>query len=61
LSAFLIFLSFTQENLSDFVLSLDAWTSNNGYAFMAIIIHYIGNDGKLGTPFFESTSTQELS
>ncbi|KAF8187255.1 hypothetical protein K438DRAFT_1443787, partial [Mycena galopus ATCC 62051] len=24
--------------------------SSNGYAFMAIIIHYIGNDGKLGMP-----------
>ncbi|KAJ7915708.1 hypothetical protein B0H13DRAFT_1871829 [Mycena leptocephala] len=28
-------------------LSLDAWMSNNGYAFLAIVIHYIGNDGKL--------------
>ncbi|KAK7042062.1 Transposase-like protein [Favolaschia claudopus] len=35
------------ENLSDFVLSLDAWTSSNGYAFLAIVVHYIGNDGKL--------------
>ena len=37
-----------QENTSDFVLSLDAWTSNNGCAFLAIIVHYIGNDGELG-------------
>ncbi|KAJ6566532.1 hypothetical protein B0H19DRAFT_940572, partial [Mycena capillaripes] len=22
--------------------------SSNGYAFMAIVIHYIGNDGRLG-------------
>ncbi|KAF7333142.1 Transposase-like protein [Mycena venus] len=36
-----------KENLSDFVLSLDAWTSSNGYAFLAIVVHYIGNDGKL--------------
>jgi hypothetical protein len=26
---------------------------------MAIIVHYIGNDDKLGTTFFESTSTHE--
>lgn len=37
-----------QENTSMFAISLDAWTSGNGYAFMAIVIHYIGNDGKLG-------------
>ncbi|KAF7346964.1 Transposase-like protein [Mycena venus] len=36
-----------EANESNFVLSLDAWTSSNGYAFMAVIIHYIGNDGKL--------------
>ncbi|KAJ6458310.1 hypothetical protein DFH09DRAFT_1115517 [Mycena vulgaris] len=36
-----------KENHSHFVQSLDAWTSSNGYAFMAIVIHYIGNDGKL--------------
>ncbi|KAF7372114.1 Transposase-like protein [Mycena venus] len=36
-----------KENKSNFVLSLDAWTSSNGYAFLAIVIHYIGNDGKL--------------
>ncbi|KAF5372594.1 hypothetical protein D9758_005206 [Tetrapyrgos nigripes] len=32
---------------SQFVISLDAWTSSNGYAFMAIIAHYIDNKGKL--------------
>ncbi|KAJ6622463.1 hypothetical protein B0H10DRAFT_2431847 [Mycena sp. CBHHK59/15] len=41
-----LFVTF-KETTSDFVLSLDAWTSSNGYAFMAIVIHYIGNDSKL--------------
>lgn len=31
-----------------FAVSLDAWTSSNGYAFMAIVVHYISNDGKIG-------------
>lgn len=26
-------------------ISLDAWTSSNGYAFLAIVAHYINNDG----------------
>jgi hypothetical protein len=26
-------------------ISLDAWTSSNNYAFMAIVAHYITNDG----------------
>lgn len=29
-------------------ISLDAWTSSNQYAFLAIVAHYITNDGKLG-------------
>jgi hypothetical protein len=29
-------------------ISLDAWTSSNGYAFLAIVAHYVTNDGKLG-------------
>ncbi|KAG9221990.1 hypothetical protein CCMSSC00406_0009198 [Pleurotus cornucopiae] len=37
------------ENLeSDITISLDAWTSPNQYAFLAIVAHYITNDGKLG-------------
>ncbi|ESK82036.1 restless-like transposase, partial [Moniliophthora roreri MCA 2997] len=36
-----------KENKSNFSLSLDAWTSSNGYTFIALVIHYIGNDGKL--------------
>ncbi|SJL02917.1 uncharacterized protein ARMOST_06258 [Armillaria ostoyae] len=28
-------------------ISLDVWTSPNGYAFMAIIAHYVNNKGKL--------------
>ncbi|KAF5319077.1 hypothetical protein D9758_018663 [Tetrapyrgos nigripes] len=41
----------TREHLvgmkSKFSLSLDAWTSSNGYAFLAIVIHYVDNYGKL--------------
>ncbi|KAJ7442859.1 hypothetical protein FB451DRAFT_96437 [Mycena latifolia] len=29
-------------------ISLDAWTSSNGYAFLAIVAHYVTNEGKLG-------------
>ena len=29
-------------------LSLDAWTSSNCYAFLAIVAHYITNEGKCG-------------
>lgn len=29
-------------------LSLDAWTSNNNYAFLAIVAHYVTKDGQLG-------------
>jgi hypothetical protein len=29
-------------------ISLNAWTSPNRYAFIAIVAHYITNDGKLG-------------
>ncbi|THH05274.1 hypothetical protein EW146_g9945 [Bondarzewia mesenterica] len=28
-------------------LSLDAWTSQNGYAFLAIVMHYVTNDWQL--------------
>ncbi|KAK6984038.1 ribonuclease H-like domain-containing protein [Favolaschia claudopus] len=30
-------------------ISLDAWSSSNGYAFMAIVAHYVTNEGKLDT------------
>lgn len=30
-------------------LSLDAWTSSNNYAFLAIVAHYITKTGDLGT------------
>ncbi|CAA7268097.1 unnamed protein product [Cyclocybe aegerita] len=36
-----------KENTSNFAISLDAWTSSNGHAFMAIVIHYISNTRKL--------------
>ena len=29
-------------------LSLDAWTSTNCYAFLAIVAHYITNNGQCG-------------
>jgi len=29
-------------------LSLDAWTSSNNYAFLAIVAHYVNRDGNLG-------------
>jgi hypothetical protein len=29
-------------------LSLDAWTSSNNYAFLAIVAHYITKSGDLG-------------
>jgi hypothetical protein len=41
-----------QDNTSNISISLDAWTSNNGYAFMAIVAHWVGNNGKLGTSAF---------
>jgi len=30
-------------------LSLDAWTSSNQHAFLAIVAHYVTNDGQLGS------------
>lgn len=33
-------------------ISLDAWTSSNNFAFMAIIAHYITNAGRLGKSSF---------
>lgn len=38
-------------------ISLDAWTSSNNYAFMAIVAHYITKDGQLST--LNNTLTQE--
>lgn len=29
-------------------LSLNAWTSSNNYAFLAIVAHYVNKEGKLG-------------
>jgi hypothetical protein len=33
-------------------LSLDAWTSSNCIAFLAIVAHYVSNNGELGTSYF---------
>ncbi|KAJ6553900.1 hypothetical protein B0H10DRAFT_2123978, partial [Mycena sp. CBHHK59/15] len=30
-----------------FSLSLDAWTSSNGYAFIAMVLHWVDNKGEL--------------
>jgi hypothetical protein len=34
---------------SNVSLSLDAWTSSNGHVFLAIVMHWINDDWKLGT------------
>ena len=36
-----------QENRSRVTISLDGWTSPNGYAFVGIVVHYISNDFKI--------------
>jgi hypothetical protein len=37
-----------QELDSKVSVSLDAWTSSNQHPFLAIVAHYITNEGKLG-------------
>jgi hypothetical protein len=37
-----------QELKGKVALSLDAWTSSNQHAFLAIVAHYITNEGCLG-------------
>ena len=37
-----------QSLKSNVSLSLDAWTSSNGIAFLAIVAHYVSNKGELG-------------
>ena len=37
-----------QELEGKVALSLDAWTSSNQHAFLAIVAHYIMNEGQLG-------------
>ena len=32
-------------------LSLDSWTSSNGHAFLAVVMHYINDDWKLGKSY----------
>jgi hypothetical protein len=41
-------LTTTQELESKVSLSLDAWSSPNGYGFLAIVLHYVTNDWRLG-------------
>jgi hypothetical protein len=39
-------------------LSLDTWTSSNGIAFLAIVAHYVTNEGELGmSPFISFICT----
>ncbi len=38
----------TQELECKVSISLDGWTSSNQYAFLALVAHYITNDGDLG-------------
>jgi hypothetical protein len=39
-----------KANESNFSVSLDAWTSSNGHVFVAIVAHWIDNNGKLRKP-----------
>jgi hypothetical protein len=41
---------------------LDAWTSSNQHTFMAIVAHYVTNDGTLGTSsiLFHSNQFNDL-
>jgi hypothetical protein len=46
---------FTYQELDCMVsFSLDAWTSGNGYGFLAIVMHYISNDWQMSTHYFHS-------
>jgi hypothetical protein len=38
-------------------ISLDAWTSSNNYAFMAIVAHYVTTSKKLGMVFHWGITT----
>jgi hypothetical protein len=40
--------SYVQKLDGNVSLSLDAWTSSNGHAFLAIVMHWINEDWKLG-------------
>jgi hypothetical protein len=37
-----------QELEGKIAISLDAWTSSNQHAFLAIVAHYVTNEGQLG-------------
>jgi hypothetical protein len=41
--------SITQEHQGKLALILDAWTSSNGHAFLAIVARYVTKDFELGT------------
>lgn len=32
-------------------IALDAWTSSNQYAFMAIVLHFVNEDWEVGMSF----------
>ena len=43
--------NYSQELDASVSLSLDAWTSSNGHAFLAIVMHWIDDDWNLGMLF----------
>ena len=43
--------NYSQELDASVSLSLDVWTSSNGHAFLAILMHWIDNDWNLGMLF----------
>ena len=57
----MILISILHENESKFSVSLDAWTSSNGYAFLAIVLHCVGNDGRLRLSSICSQSARSLT
>jgi len=44
----------SQQHTGKVSISLDAWTSKNQIAFIAIVVHYVTNDWRLGKPIFLS-------
>ena len=44
----------SQQHTGKVSISLDAWTSKNQIAFLAIMVHYVMNNWRLGKPVFLS-------
>ena len=45
----------SQQHMGKISISLDAWTSKNQIAFLAIVAHYVTNDWRLGKPVSRSS------